>query len=94
MSQPGQYSPTQSTLTLSQQSLPSLAALQSSSQTSQSGLIAGPALPTVKENHVDFILLAQFDIDKGSVIKMQYPKPTGVDEQYVLAIFFLSHIFS
>eukprot|EP00026_Physarum_polycephalum_P003239 Phypoly_transcript_03249.p1 GENE.Phypoly_transcript_03249~~Phypoly_transcript_03249.p1 ORF type:complete len:784 (+),score=142.64 Phypoly_transcript_03249:155-2506(+) len=35
----------------------------------------------VVENHVDFILLAQFDIDKGSVIKHQYPKPTGVDEQ-------------
>lgn len=38
-------------------------------------------LPPPVENHVDYIILAQFDIDKGSVIKHQYPKATGVDEQ-------------
>lgn len=69
----------QTSLSQSQTNLPSLAALQGSQ--GQSVVIAGPALPAVKENHVDFVLLAQFDIDKGSVIKMQYPKPTGVDEQ-------------
>eukprot|EP01111_Echinosteliopsis_oligospora_P018977 TRINITY_DN8966_c0_g1_i1.p1 TRINITY_DN8966_c0_g1~~TRINITY_DN8966_c0_g1_i1.p1 ORF type:complete len:669 (+),score=182.08 TRINITY_DN8966_c0_g1_i1:232-2238(+) len=34
-----------------------------------------------KNRHVEYILLAQFDIDKGSVIKHQFPRPTGVEEQ-------------
>ncbi|KAG8943544.1 hypothetical protein FRC04_002832 [Tulasnella sp. 424] len=31
--------------------------------------------------HASFILLAEFDIDQGSVLSHQYPYPTGVDEQ-------------
>ncbi|KDQ14075.1 hypothetical protein BOTBODRAFT_33187 [Botryobasidium botryosum FD-172 SS1] len=38
--------------------------------------------------HVSFILLAEFDIDQGSVLARQYPFPTGTDEQ-VLAEFML-----
>lgn len=34
--------------------------------------------------HASFILLAEFDIDQGSVLSHQYPYPTGVDEQYAL----------
>ncbi|KAG8907144.1 hypothetical protein FRB99_005252 [Tulasnella sp. 403] len=31
--------------------------------------------------HVSFVLLAEFDIDQGSVLSHEYPYPTGVDEQ-------------
>jgi len=31
--------------------------------------------------HVEYVLLAEFDIDKGSVLKLQYPRPTGVAER-------------
>ncbi|KAG8866455.1 hypothetical protein FRC20_008501, partial [Serendipita sp. 405] len=31
--------------------------------------------------HVSFVLVAEFDIDKGAVIAQQYPRPTGTDEQ-------------
>ncbi|CAG8744418.1 14195_t:CDS:2, partial [Dentiscutata heterogama] len=30
--------------------------------------------------HVTHILLAEFDIDKGSSLAHQYPEPTGTDE--------------
>jgi hypothetical protein len=33
------------------------------------------------EQNVQFILLAEFDIDQGSVLSHQYPFPTGTDEQ-------------
>lgn len=33
--------------------------------------------------HVSHILLAEFDIDRGSSLTHQYPEPTGTDEQYV-----------
>lgn len=32
---------------------------------------------------VTFILLAEFDIEEGSVIRHQYPRPTGCDDQCV-----------
>jgi hypothetical protein len=32
---------------------------------------------------VDFILTAEFDIDKGSTVKHQYPEPTGVLENFL-----------
>ncbi|CAO3644707.1 unnamed protein product [Mucor hiemalis] len=32
-------------------------------------------------NHVEYILLAEFDIDKGANLKYQYPCETGTDEQ-------------
>jgi hypothetical protein len=31
--------------------------------------------------HVSFVLLAEFDINQGSVLAHQYPYPTGIDEQ-------------
>lgn len=31
--------------------------------------------------HVEYILLAEFDIDKGASLKYQYPTETGTDEQ-------------
>lgn len=39
---------------------------------------------------VEYVLLAEFDIDEGSTVKHQYPAPTGTDEQCVL-IFKLRH---
>jgi hypothetical protein len=30
---------------------------------------------------VDYILVADFDIDKGSSLTFQYPQPTGEDAQ-------------
>ncbi|BGP39727.1 hypothetical protein JCM10450v2_003696 [Rhodotorula kratochvilovae] len=30
--------------------------------------------------HVEYVLLAEFDIDQGSILKHQYPAPTGTDE--------------
>lgn len=33
------------------------------------------------EKHVEYILLASFDIDRGSVMEHQYPGPVGGDEQ-------------
>ena len=37
--------------------------------------------PESPVQHVSFILLAEFDIDQGSVLARQYPFPTGTDEQ-------------
>lgn len=31
--------------------------------------------------HVQYVLLAEFDIDKGAILKYQYPADTGTDEQ-------------
>jgi hypothetical protein len=31
--------------------------------------------------HVEYILLAEFDIDKGASLKHQHPTETGTDEQ-------------
>lgn len=33
------------------------------------------------EKNVEYILVAEFDIDKGSTINFQYPEPTGEDTQ-------------
>lgn len=38
------------------------------------------------EQNVQFILLAEFDIDQGSVLSHQYPFPTGTDEQCAFLI--------
>lgn len=38
------------------------------------------------EPHVDYVLLAEFDIDEGSTLKHQYPAPTGTDEQCVARV--------
>jgi len=34
-------------------------------------------------DHVEYVLLAEFDIDQGSLLRHQYPAPTGTDEQCV-----------
>src|SRR5688572_30423040 len=34
--------------------------------------------------NVSYVLLAEFDIDKGSGIAFQYPQPTGEDTQYLI----------
>ncbi|KAN0065157.1 hypothetical protein ACQY0O_001654 [Thecaphora frezii] len=42
---------------------------------------APPSQPIDDEqNHCRFVLLAEFDIDKGSTLSHQYPAPTGYDE--------------
>ncbi|KAG8702880.1 hypothetical protein FRC08_003195 [Ceratobasidium sp. 394] len=33
--------------------------------------------------HAAFVLLAEFDIDQGSVLTHQYPHPMGIDEQFI-----------
>ena len=40
-----------------------------------------PRLPFSSGLTVDYVLLAEFDILKGSVVRLQYPRPTGVKEQ-------------
>lgn len=36
--------------------------------------------PPVGEKHVEYILVASFDIDRGSIMEHQYPGPVGGDE--------------
>lgn len=38
---------------------------------------------TARAGPVSYILLAEFDIDQGSILKHSYPAATGTDEQYV-----------
>ena len=38
-------------------------------------------MPFPLGDHVTHILLAEFDIDKGSSLAHQYPEATGTDEQ-------------
>ena len=33
-----------------------------------------------RENHVEYILVASFDIDRGSIMEHQYPGPISGDE--------------
>jgi hypothetical protein len=42
-----------------------------------------PTRRVLTQPRVDYVLLAEFDIDQGSTLKHQYPAPTGTDEQYV-----------
>ncbi|GAA5940474.1 hypothetical protein JCM1841_001028, partial [Sporobolomyces salmonicolor] len=48
--------------------------------------LAAPSRPQPYPIHpqVDYVLLAEFDIDEGSVLRHQYPAPTGTD-QHLLA---------
>eukprot|EP00164_Ancoracysta_twista_P004242 GFYU01005716.1.p1 GENE.GFYU01005716.1~~GFYU01005716.1.p1 ORF type:complete len:710 (-),score=142.81 GFYU01005716.1:76-2205(-) len=39
----------------------------------------GDAAP-IPDKNVDYVILSEFDIDKGSVCRFQYPEPTGVSE--------------
>jgi hypothetical protein len=34
-----------------------------------------------EEDFVKHVLLAEFDIDQGATLSLQYPSPTGTDEQ-------------
>ncbi|KAK4048369.1 hypothetical protein OIO90_005839 [Microbotryomycetes sp. JL221] len=49
----------------------------SSSMTSLGG---ATTRATLAPKHVSYVLMAEFDIDQGSVLKHQYPEPTGTDE--------------
>ncbi|KAI9098918.1 hypothetical protein DFS34DRAFT_649615 [Phlyctochytrium arcticum] len=44
--------------------------------------------------HVDHVLVAEFDIDKGSSITYQYPEDTGTDVQYVFRFKLWGEVFS
>jgi hypothetical protein len=33
------------------------------------------------EGSIKHVLLAEFDIDEGATLSLQYPSPTGADEQ-------------
>lgn len=39
-----------------------------------------PQYPAGGEKHVEYILVASFDIDRGSIMEHQYPEPIGGDE--------------
>jgi hypothetical protein len=36
---------------------------------------------SANQQHVDYILVAQFSIDEGSIMEHQYPNPISGDEQ-------------
>lgn len=44
------------------------------------------------EQNVQFILLAEFDIDQGSVLSHEYPFPTGTDEQCGFSMRSATHV--
>lgn len=37
----------------------------------------------VNTQHCSFVLLAEFDIDRGAQLTYQFPQPLGTDEGYV-----------
>lgn len=41
------------------------------------------SLDELQKRNVEYILLAEFDIDQGAILKHQYPRPTGANESYV-----------
>lgn len=45
-----------------------------------------PRLATMRNDaeHCSFVLLADFDIDRGALLTYQFPQPLGTDEGYVL----------
>ncbi|KAF8343108.1 docking domain of Afi1 for Arf3 in vesicle trafficking-domain-containing protein [Cantharellus anzutake] len=45
--------------------------------------MASKAQPYPSPSNVSFVLLAEFDIHKGSIIRHQYPYPTGTNETYL-----------
>ncbi|KAJ1999561.1 hypothetical protein GGI04_004520, partial [Coemansia thaxteri] len=36
-----------------------------------------------QQRNVEYILLAEFDIDRGAILKHQYPRPTGADDSHL-----------
>jgi hypothetical protein len=67
-----------------------VASVSSSRDSSQQSLLEMPAKPSTRlrsqypadaiENHVEYILVASFDIDRGSVMEHQYPAAISGDE--------------
>lgn len=51
------------------------------SESSSSRSIRTIAPPTQDAPHVDYILVAEFSIDKGSIMEHQYPNPISGDEK-------------
>ncbi|GAB1518211.1 hypothetical protein RhiTH_001270 [Rhizoctonia solani] len=41
------------------------------------------SVPSNSYSHAAYVLLAEFDIDQGSVLTHQYPYPMGIDEQFI-----------
>ncbi|KAJ2659745.1 hypothetical protein IWW48_003346 [Coemansia sp. RSA 1200] len=37
----------------------------------------------MEKRNVEYILLAEFDIDRGAILKHQYPQPTGADDSHL-----------
>ncbi|KAJ1887164.1 hypothetical protein LPJ81_006571, partial [Coemansia sp. IMI 209127] len=37
----------------------------------------------MEQRNVEYILLAEFDIDRGAILKHQYPRPTGADDSHL-----------
>ncbi|KAJ1943088.1 hypothetical protein GGF37_002811 [Kickxella alabastrina] len=37
----------------------------------------------MQQRNVEYILLAEFDIDRGAILKHQYPRPTGADDSHL-----------
>lgn len=63
---------------------PSPSAAAGTSAASAAPTLTGSVSAPSKTRNVEFVLLAEFDIDKGSVLKYQYPSPTLVSERYRL----------
>ena len=40
----------------------------------------------VNSHHCSFVLLAEFDIDRGAQLTYQFPQPLGTDEGYVVVL--------
>lgn len=51
------------------------------SRASTSSRSIGGGYPSANQQHVDYILVAEFSIDKGSMMEYQYPNPISGDEQ-------------
>lgn len=45
-------------------------------------------------HHCSFVLLAEFDIDRGAQLTYQFPQPLGTDEGYAVRPQSLNHILS
>jgi len=44
-------------------------------------------------NHINHILVAEFDIDKGSQLAHQYPEKTEIEEQYISYIYIYIQLY-
>ncbi|KAJ2848010.1 hypothetical protein J3B02_004043, partial [Coemansia erecta] len=44
---------------------------------------AGSSEEEAQQRNVEYVLLAEFDIDRGAILKHQYPRPTGADDSHL-----------